>query len=163
MMSLEPLFKLAFLAGGTYLAYQVIEGKPATREPLSPPAEGPLRGPGPVKRPPTHLGPSHKPLSPLGPSHLQGPGPADRPPPPPLQPATKPSAGRCVGVTDKAYAPFTPNIKNPCPNQPWGWSLIPNPTANQCKTYVGDQYLAAQGGCIYSGNLVFLLINNVVV
>lgn len=162
MASLEPIFKLAFLAGGTYLAYQVIEGKPHAREPLEPPVEGPLRGPGPAIPARQPLGPSHQPLSPLGPTHIQGPGPANRPPPPPLQPSTKPAAGKCVGLTDKAYAPYSPNVKNPCPDQPWGWSMIANPTGNQCRTYVGSDYIAAMGGCVSAGKLVFLLINNVI-
>lgn len=159
----SSLFQLAFLAGGTYLAYQYIEGTPTDTTPLSglTPSREPLKGE------PGSIGP--------------GKGPVKQPPPPgktpitkpltPLAPATQPlkplggAAGYCFGVTDKAFAPYTPNVKNPCPDQKWGWSMIDNPTALQCKTYVGSDYLPAMGGCISSnspGKTLFILRNNII-
>jgi hypothetical protein len=72
------------------------------------------------------------------------------------------AAGYCIGVTDKAFAPYTPNIKNPCPDQKWGWTLVGDPSNQQCSQFVGSGYMSAMGGCISGsqpGKTLFLLRN----
>ena len=83
----------------------------------------------------------------------------------PVSPHRRPLKGACFGVTDKAFGPFTPNVKNPCPNNTYGWNLINNPTTNQCKYYVGPEYTSGLGGCFIpnqpgGAKTLFLLINS---
>lgn len=75
-----------------------------------------------------------------------------------------PLQGTCFGVTDKAYGPFYPNIKNPCPKNVFGWNLI-NPSLAQCRLYVGPTYVPALGGCIVpnnsgAGKTLFIVANS---
>lgn len=86
--------------------------------------------------------PGHKsfPLTPVGPPKMT--------PISPINPnSMAPLQGTCFGVTDKAFGPYYPNIKNPCPNNVFGWTLI-NPSLAQCRLYVGPNYVPALGGCI---------------
>jgi hypothetical protein len=108
------------------------------------------------------------PLGPIGPVQNPNPGTVPMapvtPPIKPIGPHPRPISGSCFGVTDHAFAPYSPNIKNPCPNNTFGWNLIQSPTNTQCSTFVGPEWKPALGGCINStqpgSQPVFLLINN---
>lgn len=107
-------------------------------------------GPGPVKNP----NPTTMPATPLSPAIT------------PVRPPLRPLSGTCFGVTDHAYPPFSPNVKNTCklPNT-FGWNLVNNPRTSQCQYYVGPNYVSANGGCIIpnqpgGSQTMFLLVNS---
>jgi hypothetical protein len=137
MNSLEPLLRLAFIGTAGYLVYEQLVPAPPTPPPVDPPKHAPYELPPPPHEDPPGTTIPNKPL---------GYG-----------------KGMCFGVTDQAFAPYSPNIKNPCPGQPWGWSLVPDPTSTQCKKFVGSDYLPAMGGCVKAGTgVLFLLVNNII-
>lgn len=113
--------------------------------------------------------PQPPPFYPIGP--VKNPNPVTMPTTPltapiaPIQPHARPLSGTCLSVTDKAYPPFAPNIKNNCPNNTFKWELVNNPSLQQCRTYVGPNYTNGLGGCFIpnqpgGAKTLFLLVNS---
>lgn len=166
---MNSLIKLALAAGGAYLAYEWTHpGTSLSVTGLTPAKHGDIPVLGPSKRPVSVLGPTHRPMAPLHPGSKPL-SPLGPPSTSPLTPSKAPmkglggAAGYCIGVTDRAYAPYAPNVKNPCSGQTWGWHLIASPSTTQCKTFIdGSYYSSGMGGCMNKpgGQQLFLVQNN---